>query len=89
MRKLPARSKSKGRKVKEDDTEEKVEKFETKEHLRVPKINTTDLKVQNKILDFQPAHDKSFVLNTQEVKVSLRFQKCTIMRTQSLFVQST
>ena len=45
MRKLPARSKSKGRKVK-DDAEEKVEKFETKEHLRVPKINTTDLKVQ-------------------------------------------
>ena len=45
LRKLPARSKSKGRKVK-DDAEEKVEKFETKEHLRVPKINTTDLKVQ-------------------------------------------
>ena len=51
LRKLPgsshglARSKSKGRKVK-DDTLEKVEKLETKEHLRVPKINATDLKVE-------------------------------------------
>ena len=51
LRKLPgggqirSRSKSKGRKVRSDDKEEKVENLETKDDLRVPKINTTDLKV--------------------------------------------
>ena len=51
LRKLPgggqirSRSKSKGRKVRSDDKEEKVENLETKDDLRVPKINTTVLKV--------------------------------------------